>query len=75
MERGNHSSDVQDNPNQQNKEDEEDSCDEIAVNITCQCSWAHLLRRLFAYRRQKGHNTSYKELASTSTSSRNLKKV
>lgn len=62
-EEGHHSSEVQDSSNQQKKdENEEDSCDEIAVNITCQCSWAHLFRRLFSYPRPKGRNTNYVEL-------------
>lgn len=55
----------QDNLNKKNKENgEDDSCDEIGVNITCQCSWGHLFTRLFSYRRRKGHETSYEELGS-----------
>ncbi|XP_071694616.1 uncharacterized protein [Rutidosis leptorrhynchoides] len=65
----NQSGNVQENRKQlNNEENEEDSCDEIAVNITCQCSWAHLLRRLFSYRRRKHSNTSYEELASLNSS-------
>ncbi|GJR40692.1 ubiquitin-related domain-containing protein [Tanacetum coccineum] len=60
-----HSSEVHNDSNHKNKdENEEDSSDEIAVDITCQCSWAHLFRRLFSYRRQKGCDTNYVELGS-----------
>lgn len=54
--------------NYSKEENTEDSCDEIAVNVTCQCSWAHLLRRLFYDRRQKGHDTSYEELITSKSS-------
>nr|XP_043607845.1 uncharacterized protein LOC122579688 [Erigeron canadensis] len=49
-----------------NEEKEEDSCDDIVVNMTCQCSWAHLLRRLFSYRSRRNHDdTSYEALATS----------
>ncbi|KVH88789.1 Ubiquitin [Cynara cardunculus var. scolymus] len=46
-------------------QDEENEKEDIAVNITCECSWGQLLRRLFSYRRQKGRDSSYKELGSS----------
>ncbi|XP_071702771.1 uncharacterized protein [Rutidosis leptorrhynchoides] len=59
------SSGTQDNLKQlNNEENEDDSRDDIAVRITCQWSWAYLLRHLFSYRRHKGHDTSYEELGS-----------
>lgn len=65
----NDSSHVQDNINRKkHEENEEDSCEDISVNFTCQCSWAHLFRRLFSYRKQKGHDTSYEELVTSKSS-------
>ncbi|KAL4579363.1 hypothetical protein LXL04_015505 [Taraxacum kok-saghyz] len=62
--------DVQDKSNQKShEENEEDSCKDISVNITCQCSWAHLFRRLFSYSKQKkSHDTSYQELITSKSS-------
>ncbi|KAJ9546593.1 hypothetical protein OSB04_019136 [Centaurea solstitialis] len=57
---------VEDDSNQQNHEEDEE--DNMAVNITCECSWGQLLRRLFSYRRQKGRDSSYKELGSSKSS-------
>lgn len=63
------SSEVKDDFDHQNHtENEEESGDEIAVNITCQCSWAHLFRRLFSYRRQKVRRTSYQGLVTSGSS-------
>ncbi|KAI7733554.1 hypothetical protein M8C21_005771 [Ambrosia artemisiifolia] len=49
-----------DNPNQQNMGN--DRSGPITVNITCQCSWGLLWKRLFSYRTQKRHRTRYVEL-------------
>ncbi|KAI3729959.1 hypothetical protein L6452_18632 [Arctium lappa] len=57
---------VQDDSNLQNHEEDEE--DDIAVNVTCECSWGQLLRRLFSYRRQKGRDSSYKELGCSNSS-------
>lgn len=57
---------VQDDSSLQNHEEDED--DNIAVNIACECSWGQLLRRLFSYRRQKGRDSSYKELGCSKSS-------
>ncbi|KAK9051416.1 hypothetical protein SSX86_028043 [Deinandra increscens subsp. villosa] len=44
-------------------ENETDSSDDIApVGVTCQCSWAHLWKRLFSYRTRKRHDTNYVDL-------------
>ncbi|KAK1407978.1 hypothetical protein QVD17_39606 [Tagetes erecta] len=53
----------QDSLNQHNKENETDSNDDFdRVNITCQCSWGHLWKRLFS---RKHHDTNYAELATS----------
>ncbi|KAM0061484.1 putative U11/U12 small nuclear ribonucleoprotein 25kDa protein [Helianthus debilis subsp. tardiflorus] len=48
-----------DNPNQLKANDRSGA---ITVNITCQCSWGLLWKRLFSIRTQKRHRTSYVEL-------------
>ncbi|CAI9284223.1 unnamed protein product [Lactuca saligna] len=62
--------DLQDKSNQKKHEEneEEESCEDISVNITCQCSWAHLIRRLFSNRKQKDVDTSYEELITSKSS-------